>query len=124
MLRVRIAELNRSQLRRMGVDMQFLLDSGRHAITTIAGGLPANIAGIFENGEISVLIDWLALNGTAPADSVSDALKFYGDMRKATLNGEQMFDSAKGQDISTRLGPGGTVVNWSFGLELKRTEGE
>lgn len=69
----------------------------------------------------------LALNGTAAADKVSDVLEFYGAMRKATLKGQPMFDatgSKKGQELSTRLGPGGTVVNWNFGLELKRTEGE
>jgi len=66
----------------------------------------------------------LALSGSAPAESVSDSLKFYGDMRKATLNGEPMFDPSKGQDISTVLGPGGTLVNWKFTLELKRTEKE
>ncbi len=69
----------------------------------------------------------LALNGTAAADKVNDVLEFYGAMRKATIKGQPMFDATgakKGQELSTRLGPGGTVVNWNFGLELKRTEGE
>lgn len=69
----------------------------------------------------------LTLNGTAAADKVNDVLAFYGAMRKATLKGQPMFDATdpkKGQELSTRLGPGGTVVNWNFGLELKRTEGE
>lgn len=69
----------------------------------------------------------LALNGTAAADKVNDVLEFYGAMRKAMLKGQPMFDATgakKGQELSTRLGPGGTVVNWNFGLELKRTEGE
>ena len=69
----------------------------------------------------------LSLNGTAAADKVNDVLEFYGAMRKATLKGQPMFDATdpkKGQELSTRLGPGGTVVNWNFGLELKRTEGE
>lgn len=69
----------------------------------------------------------LSLNGTAAADKVNDVLEFYGAMRKATLKGQLMFDATdpkKGQELSTRLGPGGTVVNWNFGLELKRTEGE
>lgn len=69
----------------------------------------------------------LSLNGTAAADKVNDVLAFYGAMRKATLKGQPMFDATdakKGQELSTRLGPGGTVVNWNFGLELKRTEGE
>jgi hypothetical protein len=69
----------------------------------------------------------LSLSGTAPADKVNDVLEFYGAMRKATLKGQPMFDATgakKGQELSQRLGPGGTVVNWNFGLELKRTEGE
>ncbi len=69
----------------------------------------------------------LTVSGTAAADKVNDVLEFYGAMRKATLKGQPMFDATdpkKGQELSTRLGPGGTVVNWNFGLELKRTEGE
>ncbi len=63
----------------------------------------------------------LALAGTAPADSVNAVIDFYGAMRKATLNGQPMFDANKGQELSTRVGPNG--VNWNFALELKRTEG-
>ncbi len=65
MLRVRIAELNRSHLRRMGVDFDYLINSGRHAVSAAVGGAAANLTGIFENGEISILLDWLAGNGTA-----------------------------------------------------------
>ena len=65
MLRVRIAELNRSQLRRMGIDFNYLINQGRHAIGYSLGGLPSTLTGIFENGEIQVLVDWLSSNGTA-----------------------------------------------------------
>ena len=68
----------------------------------------------------------LTLNGTT-ADKGKGVLEFYGTMRKATLKGQPMFDTTdpkKGREPNTRLGPGGTVVNWDFGLELKRTEGE
>ncbi|MCA8984601.1 MAG: pilus assembly protein N-terminal domain-containing protein [Planctomycetaceae bacterium] len=65
MLHVTIAELNRSQLRRMGVDFAVLFADGRHLISsTLAGGLPT-LTGIFENGDVSVLINALASNGTA-----------------------------------------------------------
>lgn len=64
MLRVRIAELNRSQLRRMGVDLRYLINDGRHVLSTAMGGVPSTLAGIFENGEINVLMNWLANNGT------------------------------------------------------------
>jgi len=65
MLRVRIAELNRSQLQRMGIDFSYLFNGGRHAISYALGGIPSTITGIFENAEINVLVDWLASNGTA-----------------------------------------------------------
>ncbi|MCH8828997.1 MAG: type II and III secretion system protein, partial [Planctomycetes bacterium] len=65
MLRVRIAEINRSQLRRMGIDLSLLLNSGKHAVRYAIGGLPSSISGIFENGEIGVLVNWLASNGSA-----------------------------------------------------------
>eukprot|EP00913_Durusdinium_trenchii_P008873 g8339.t1 len=65
MLRVRIAELNRSQLRRMGIDFNYLLNGGQHAVSYALGGLPSSITGVFENGEIGVLVNWLASNGTA-----------------------------------------------------------
>ncbi len=65
MLRVTIAELNRSMLRRMGVNFEYLFNGQRHAVAAFTGGLPANLTGIFENGEISVLVNWLASNGTA-----------------------------------------------------------
>jgi hypothetical protein len=65
----------------------------------------------------------LALSGTAPADSVGDVNKFYGEIRKATVNNQPVFDFNKGQQLSTRVGPGG-LVNWNFGLELKRTEAD
>ena len=64
MLRVRIAELNRSQLRRMGVDWSVLFNGGQHLLSGGIGGVPSTLTGFFNNGEINVFIDWLASNGT------------------------------------------------------------
>jgi hypothetical protein len=64
-----------------------------------------------------------ALSGSAPADAAADINKFYGDIMKTTLNGEQLFAPNKGQQLNTRPGPGGIVI-WNFSLELKRAEGE
>lgn len=64
MLHVKIAELNRSMLRRLGINIDAILSDGSQAIGWIAGGTPANITGLFENGEISVFINALAANGT------------------------------------------------------------
>ena len=66
----------------------------------------------------------IAIAGTAPADAVNSVIEFYGAMRKATLNGQPMFDANKGQELSTRTGPGGATVVWNFALELKQTERE
>ncbi len=62
-----------------------------------------------------------SLSGSAPADAAAAVNKFYGDIRKATLGGAQLFDANKGQQLSTRAGPGGVVI-WNFSLELNRAE--
>jgi pilus assembly protein CpaC len=64
MLRVRIAELDRSQLRRMGLDLTHLLFDGRHWAPGGKGRSSAS-AGIFENGEIKSVLNGLMANGTA-----------------------------------------------------------
>jgi hypothetical protein len=63
----------------------------------------------------------LALSGSAPSDAANAVIEFYGAMRKATLNGQPMFDPNKVQELNQRAGPGGNLV-WSFGLELKQAE--
>lgn len=65
----------------------------------------------------------LTLSGTAPADSYGDVTKFYGEIQKATLSNQPMFDFNKGQQLQTRVGAGG-LVNWNFMLELKRVVAE
>ena len=65
MMRVRIAELNRSQLDRMGIDINYLINGGRHSVGTFLASGAGTLNGIFENGEVNVLIDALASNGTA-----------------------------------------------------------
>lgn len=64
----------------------------------------------------------LALNGTAPTDQVNDVLDFNKAMRKHVINGQPLFDQAKGDQFSSRVNPGGATVSWNFGLELKRAE--
>ncbi len=64
-LRWRVAELNRSQARNFGIDLNVLFNNGRNVIGTAMGGVPGNLFGVFENGEIGVFINWLATNGTA-----------------------------------------------------------
>jgi pilus assembly protein CpaC len=63
MLRVRIAELDRSELRRMGVDLTHLLFDDRHWAS--GGRGRSTSAGIFENREIRAVMNGLMANGTA-----------------------------------------------------------
>jgi pilus assembly protein CpaC len=68
---VKIAQLDRTQVRKLGLDFPNLLSSANNATqTTITGAFnpvtgTGALSGIFENGEISMLINWLAQNGTA-----------------------------------------------------------
>lgn len=64
MLRVKIAELRRAQLRQLGINYNQVFNQGRHAVGYAMGGVPSTISGIFENGEITVLLNFLASNGT------------------------------------------------------------
>lgn len=63
----------------------------------------------------------LSLSGTAPEDSANSVIDFYGAMRKATLNGQAMFDPSKVQELKYQKAMGGNIT-WSFGLELKQSE--
>jgi pilus assembly protein CpaC len=64
-LRVRVAELSRSQLDRAGVDINVLFADARQAIRTTMGGIGGTLSGVFENGEIGIFLDYLSTNGTA-----------------------------------------------------------
>lgn len=66
-LRWRVAELNRSAARSLGVDLNILFANSRQLLSSTMGAATAgaNLAGVFENGEIGVFVNWLATNGTA-----------------------------------------------------------
>lgn len=63
-VRVRFAELNRTQLRRMGVDWTTIFNDAQHVISSSMGAVPV-LSGVFSNGEITVLLDALAQNGSS-----------------------------------------------------------
>ena len=65
MIHVTVAELSRGQLRTLGVDMSAVLNNGRHFVSSSLGGAGGALTGIFENGEVNLLINWLAGNRTA-----------------------------------------------------------
>ena len=76
MLRVRIAQLDRSQLRRMGINVAVLINDGQQFFSSVlsgavaagtgnAAGIAAPLTGVFSSGDVSILINALAANGSA-----------------------------------------------------------
>jgi pilus assembly protein CpaC len=65
MIHVTVAELSRGQLRTLGVDLDGLVNNGRHFLSSSLGGAGGALTGIFENGEVNLFINWLAGNRTA-----------------------------------------------------------
>jgi pilus assembly protein CpaC len=99
MLRVRIAELDRSQLRRMGVDLTHLLFDSRHWAQSGRGRSSAS-AGIFENGEIRSVMNGLMANGTAKILSEPVLTVVSGHAASFLSGGEFAVPSAVGFDGS------------------------
>ena len=64
MLHVKIAELSRGQLRRLGVDFEVLFNGGDSIGTTLAAG-GATLTGILANQQVTMLLDWLSSNRTS-----------------------------------------------------------
>jgi hypothetical protein len=60
------------------------------------------------------------LSGSAPADASTQLNNFESDLRKATINGQLLFDPNKGDTINYRVQ--GSSATWSLTLELKRAE--
>lgn len=67
MLHVKIAEITRTQGRRLAVDLDLddLTGNGRHQLMSALGGAGGALTGVFENGEIDVLLNWLSAHETA-----------------------------------------------------------
>jgi hypothetical protein len=64
----------------------------------------------------------LTLNGSAPSnEQVQQILDFEKSLRKATKEGQLLFDPSKGDYLHYSPGPNGSV-RWDFSLELKRAE--
>jgi len=102
MLHVTIAELNRSQLRRMGVDLNVIInDTAAVLNSTLAGGA-STISGVFDAGNVSALINALASNGTA---------KILSRPSLTTLSGNPATFLAGGEfAVPTTVGVGGVGV--------------
>jgi pilus assembly protein CpaC len=64
-IRVRIAELNRSELKRMGVSFDFVVNEEAAQIASVLAGGASTVSGVFSAGDINVLVDALSANGHA-----------------------------------------------------------
>ncbi len=119
MIHVRIAQIDRAQLRRFGIDIAGLFNSVSTAGHAIAGTIsPASglssLSGIFENGEVGILLDWLASNRTA---------KILAEPSITVLSGEAASFIAGGEfAVPTIVGVGGaqgtTTTFRGFGTSL------
>ena len=96
MMHVRIAELNRSQLRRMGVDWDWIFNNARHRVTQTFAAANPLLTGIFENGEIAVAVDALASNGTAKIISNATLVTLSGEPASFLAGGEFAVPSTVG----------------------------
>lgn len=98
-IRVRIAELSRSQLRRLGIDWTAIFNEGAHSISQTLGGGAGTLTGIFEGGDITVVLDALASNGSA---------RVVEDARLITLSGQSAAFLSGGEfAVPTIVGIGG-----------------
>lgn len=116
-LRVRIAELSRSQLDRAGVDINVLFNDATQAIRTTMGGAVGTLSGVFESGEIGIFLDYLCSNGTA---------KILTEPQMTVLSGrEARFLSGGEFAVPTVVGVGGaagtTTSFRGFGTSLLAT---
>lgn len=116
-LRVRIAELNRSQLDRAGVDMNVLFADARHSITSTLGGAAGTLSGVFENGEIGVFLDYLCTNGTAKVLTEPQLTVLSGRNARLLSGGEYAVPTIVGV-----AGAQGTTTSFrGFGTSLMAT---
>jgi hypothetical protein len=64
----------------------------------------------------------LTVGGTGPAASVSQIVDFEAAFRKATLNGEPLFERGRGDGLT--YFKVGDLLNWHFSVELRRGEAQ
>lgn len=117
MVHVRIAQLDRAQLRRLGIDLNQLISRATGAaqeitVTSLTAGTPSTLSGIFENGEITVILDWLATNSTAKITAEPSITVMNGTTAGFQSGGEFPVPTITG------LGGGTTTTFRSFGTSL------
>lgn len=111
-MRVVVAELNRSQLRDMGLNVNVLFNDARHSVTSVMGGAPATLSGIFESGEIGVFLKYLNSNGTITLLAEPTLVTLSGHTASILGGGEFAVPTTIG------LGGGQTTTFRGFGTSL------
>jgi pilus assembly protein CpaC len=96
MLRVRIAELNRSQARQYGLDWDVMWNTARHQLSQSFAAAAPMLTGIFENGDIQIALEALASNGTAKILSDSSIVVLSGEPASFLAGGEFAVPSTVG----------------------------
>jgi len=117
MIRVRIAELSRSQARSYGLDWSAAINDARHVVTQSFAAASPMLTGIFENGDISIALEAMASNGSA---------KILSDATMVTLSGEPAAFLAGGEfAVPSTVGLNGvgvaTTTFRGFGTSLIAT---
>lgn len=98
-INVRIAEIQRSQLRRYGVDWNAIINNGAVSLGASLGAGGPTLTGVFDSGNFTILIDALASNGVA---------KILDDARVTTLSGQPAAFLSGGEfAVPTIIGVGG-----------------
>ena len=116
-LRVRVAELSRSQLDKAGVDINVLFSDARQAIRTTMGGAVGTLSGVFENGEIGIFLDYLSTNGTAKILTEPQMTVLSGRSARLLSGGEYAVPTIVGVG-----GASGTTTSFrGFGTSLLAT---
>ena len=114
-LRVRIAELNRSQADRAGVDLAVLVNNGAVAVGTTLGAGLGTLNGVIDNGNVGIFLDYLCGNGIA---------KILTEPQMTVISGrEARFLSGGEYAVPTTIGIGGgqTTFFRGFGTQVRAT---
>ena len=114
-LRVRIAELNRSQADRAGVDLNVILNNGAVTLGTTLGAAAGTLQGTFDSGNLGIFLDYLSSNGIA---------KILSEPQMTVLSGQQaQFLSGGEYAVPTTIGIGGgqTTFFRGFGTQVRAT---
>ena len=123
----RVAGLGGSYTNALQLEARFKVLSERQELKFAALDCWTTVARLIPDG---VILDSLAFNdgkrldlrGSAPAEKQGDLIDFYSAMRKARVGNQPLFDEG-GDSLTYGVVPGNTtMVNWRFGLILKRGE--